>query len=113
MFVIEDGDLEEIAFCNDVEVVGEVTVNELQEKSGGTASSHEAPVGVERACPRCGSGMVERQNRQTGSHFLGCRGFPNCRGTRERAPARPATQIFQPTVASVGNRKIGCQPLCR
>lgn len=33
------------------------------------------------ACPRCGSSMVERRNRQTGATFLGCSRFPACRGS--------------------------------
>ena len=32
-------------------------------------------------CPRCGAGMVERRNRQTGTTFMGCSRFPACRGT--------------------------------
>lgn len=34
-------------------------------------------------CPRCGKPMRERHNRRTGKPFLGCSGFPECRGTRE------------------------------
>lgn len=33
-----------------------------------------------RPCPRCGSPTVERTNRSTGVHFLGCSQFPRCRG---------------------------------
>ena len=33
-------------------------------------------------CPKCGSPMAVRTNRQTGSDFLGCTEFPKCRGTR-------------------------------
>jgi restriction system protein len=36
----------------------------------------------ETGCPRCGSLMVERVNRNTGERFLGCRRHPRCRGTR-------------------------------
>jgi len=35
------------------------------------------------ACPRCGGTMVERVNRRTGERFLGCKRFPQCRGTRQ------------------------------
>lgn len=35
------------------------------------------------ACPSCGAKMVERSNRKTGSTFLGCSRFPQCRGTRQ------------------------------
>ena len=34
------------------------------------------------ACPRCGAAMVERVNRRSGERFLGCRRYPQCRGTR-------------------------------
>lgn len=33
-------------------------------------------------CPRCGTTMVERTNRRTGSVFWGCASYPACRGTR-------------------------------
>ncbi len=33
-------------------------------------------------CPDCGSTMVERTNRATGSTFFGCSDFPDCTGTR-------------------------------
>lgn len=33
-----------------------------------------------RPCPRCGSPTVQRTNRTTGAHFLGCSQFPRCRG---------------------------------
>lgn len=34
-------------------------------------------------CPKCGSQMVSRTNRKTGSSFLGCARYPKCRGTRQ------------------------------
>jgi len=34
------------------------------------------------ACPKCGSEMVKRTGRKTGSTFWGCTSFPKCRGTR-------------------------------
>lgn len=34
------------------------------------------------ACPKCSGPMVRRANRQTGSAFWGCTGYPRCRGTR-------------------------------
>jgi restriction system protein len=33
-------------------------------------------------CPKCGSDMVQRSNRQTKDHFWGCTKYPACRGTR-------------------------------
>ncbi|MCC8487996.1 restriction endonuclease [Xanthomonas campestris pv. raphani] len=33
------------------------------------------------SCPRCGSALVQRKNRRTSEHFLGCSQFPKCRAT--------------------------------
>ena len=32
-------------------------------------------------CPRCGSDLVERTVRETGTKFVGCSGYPKCRFT--------------------------------
>lgn len=34
-------------------------------------------------CPKCGSKMIERSNRETWQNFLGCSNYPKCRGTRQ------------------------------
>lgn len=34
------------------------------------------------ACPRCGSVMAARTNRNSGERFLGCTRYPQCKGTR-------------------------------
>ena len=34
-------------------------------------------------CPTCGSSMVRRANRSSGTEFFGCSEFPKCRGTRQ------------------------------
>lgn len=39
------------------------------------------PLAAVHACPRCGRGMIDRQNRRTGDRFLGCETYPSCRGT--------------------------------
>lgn len=36
---------------------------------------------ITKACPTCGSPMVERTNRQNGSTFLGCSRYPECEAT--------------------------------
>lgn len=38
-----------------------------------------------RACPRCGSSLVQRTNKRTGEGFFGCSQFPRCRGTGQRS----------------------------
>jgi len=35
-----------------------------------------------RACRRCGTEMVERTNKRSGERFLGCKRYPQCKGTR-------------------------------
>lgn len=34
-------------------------------------------------CPLCGGPMMSRTNRRDGSRFWGCKGYPECRGTRD------------------------------
>jgi len=41
-----------------------------------------------KGCPRCGSRMFARRNRQTGEAFFGCSRFPDCKGTRRSTVAR-------------------------
>jgi restriction system protein len=37
---------------------------------------------VAPVCPRCGSALVDRRSRKTGTEFLGCSRFPACRHTQ-------------------------------
>ncbi|MBD8527078.1 restriction endonuclease [Pseudomarimonas arenosa] len=46
------------------------------------SESPPAPEPAVQVCPRCGSAMVERTARSSGSKFWGCSTFPACRGTR-------------------------------
>lgn len=41
---------------------------------------------IELRCPACGRPMAERENRQNGSRFMGCTGYPECAHT-EKVPA--------------------------
>ncbi len=41
-------------------------------------------VEVSETCPECGGPMELRQSRR--GAFLGCSGYPKCRGTREASP---------------------------
>jgi len=36
---------------------------------------------AKNSCPRCGSELVERKNKNTGEAFIGCSSFPKCRYT--------------------------------
>lgn len=40
------------------------------------------PISIERACPRCSSPMVRRENRRTKEQFWGCSKYPECRETQ-------------------------------
>lgn len=33
---------------------------------------------IQKRCPGCGRALLIRENRQNGSHFLGCAGYPEC-----------------------------------
>lgn len=55
-------------------------------------------------CPRCGSSMVERRNRDTGEPFLGCSRYPSCRGTRPLATA-PLSPKSRPRPSHGGRPK--------
>ncbi|MEZ0470949.1 restriction endonuclease [Luteimonas salinilitoris] len=65
-------------------------IHEVQVTSAQPRPIHEriepvlAPAELAAApeCPSCGKAMVERKNRRSGEVFLGCSGFPACRGTR-------------------------------
>ena len=37
-----------------------------------------------RACPYCGSELVERHRKSDGGMFIGCSAFPKCRYTRKQ-----------------------------
>jgi len=42
---------------------------------------------LSKVCPECANGqLIERENSQNGSHFLGCSNYPACRHT-EPVPA--------------------------
>lgn len=36
---------------------------------------------IDKPCPDCGSGLIIRENRENGSQFIGCMGWPNCTHT--------------------------------
>lgn len=43
-------------------------------------------VEIARACPECGQKLSIRRNRQTGHHFVGCTGWPECGYTEPDVP---------------------------
>jgi ssDNA-binding Zn-finger/Zn-ribbon topoisomerase 1 len=53
-------------------------------------------------CPRCDGRLVIRTNRENGSHFLGCTGWPACDVTKKipetarmRALGAPELPLFE------------------
>lgn len=77
-----------------IELIDGVTLLEMIHAAKGVQRSAQAPhspvepvvpeqhlaPGSVKACARCGSTLVQRVNRRTGEHFLGCSRFPRCRG---------------------------------
>ena len=57
---------------------------------GASSSAPSAPTRLGRPCPRCGSALTARRNRQDRSEFIGCSAFPKCRHT-ESAPFEGTT----------------------
>jgi restriction system protein len=54
----------------------------------GGATDELRPTGT--SCPRCGSALVMRRNRQSGTEFLGCSRYPACHHTQ---PAESAVGV--------------------
>ena len=48
----------------------------------GATSLHPSLAPTAPRCPQCKRPMVKRIRRATGAPFLGCSGYPDCRGTR-------------------------------
>lgn len=42
---------------------------------------------IELLCPTCGRPMVERENRQNGSRFMSCTGWPDFCSETSKVPA--------------------------
>ncbi|MDQ1062666.1 restriction endonuclease [Stenotrophomonas sp. SORGH_AS_0282] len=92
-------DAEAFARGKAIELIDGVTLLEMVHAAKEVRRSAQAPcspvepglpgqqleLGSFKACPRCGSTLVQRKNRRTGEHFLGCSQFPRCRGSGEQA----------------------------
>lgn len=94
-------DAERFADGKPIELIGGeqllAMIRAMQQQATATAKPMPAPVLIARifasatstapttiaspSCPRCGSALVQRRNRRTKEHFLGCSQFPKCRGT--------------------------------
>ncbi len=53
---------------------------------------------VEETCDQCGGEMLVRKSRR--GYFLGCKGYPKCRGTRE-----PSEGTLQKIHAATGENE--------
>jgi restriction system protein len=51
----------------------------------------EATPSKTATCPKCGSTLVQRQNRQTSESFWGCASYPKCKYTKPLGTATPAS----------------------
>lgn len=91
-------DAEAFARGKAIELIDGVTLLEMIHAAKEVQRSAQAPCspvepilpkqqlipGSIKACPRCGSTLVQRKNRRTGEHFLGCSRFPRCRGSADQ-----------------------------
>ncbi len=71
------------AFAEDkpIELIDSSGVVALVRESGLLGSPHQVQDGKDH-CPKCGSPLIERTNRENGIHFLGCVRFPDCKFTK-------------------------------
>lgn len=86
--------------------------------SAAVASASGAPVKGEGECPECGAPMIRRQGKN--GEFLGCSGFPACRGTRPIPTDHPCPvcgqgNLVERRVKKTGASFWGCSrfPDCR
>jgi DNA topoisomerase-1 len=82
---------------------------------------------TEEKCPQCGRAMVVRYSKKTGSKFLGCSGYPECKYTKPgegeapRPEAKPTEhacpECGKPMIQRMGRRGpfLGCSgyPECK
>lgn len=53
---------------------------------------------ITKACPECGAALVVRTNRATGTEFLGCTHYPECRWTGPLPESLRMRRIGHPTL---------------
>jgi ssDNA-binding Zn-finger/Zn-ribbon topoisomerase 1 len=53
---------------------------------------------TEKVCPECGGRLVVRTNKATGSQFLGCANYPECRRAEPIPEALRMRLAGQPTL---------------
>ena len=78
-------------------------IEELQSNSKIHLSEHIESLNARHSstvtCPKCGSPLVERETKRgknVGSRFLGCKGYPTCRFTRDlSSPPSPKVESNQ------------------
>ena len=63
------------------QVTAQPTPSRIEPAFTFTSTSTASAAIATSSCPRCGSALVQRRNRRTTEHFLGCIQFPKCRGT--------------------------------
>jgi restriction system protein len=99
-------DAEAFARGKSIELIDGMTLLEMINAAKGTHGPAQAPFSrVEpvvpeqqrvpesvKACPKCGSTLVQRTNRRSREHFLGCIQFPRCRGSAAYVPEVSAVE---------------------
>jgi hypothetical protein len=56
----------------------------MRSSESGTVSHQESnikPIDTTNQCSKCGGFLVQRTNRKTGQHFIGCEHYPQCKYT--------------------------------
>ena len=56
-----------------------------------TNNSHSAPEANAGECPQCGKTLVTRTNKKSGSDFLACPGYPECKYSTPAVRPLPST----------------------
>lgn len=69
---------------------------------------------MNEGCPKCGSPLCERRNKRTGTQFMGCSSWPDCKYTRSITNFDDAAwgqyvqrEAFEASVAMLANTNKG------
>ena len=94
-----------------------VTESQPEPRMLASQAQHQCPTCGQNAvldvsnerCPVCSKRMALRRNRTQGTYFLGCTGYPECRGTRDLRKImleRAETRQHNDAIASGDHRQI-------
>jgi DNA topoisomerase-1 len=84
--------------CRSTAPIPEELKAKVQELASLSAGPDLKSIEVEETCPECGGPMTVRRGRR--GFFLGCAGYPKCKGTQEPGPA--TLERIQAAVGGIG-----------